>query len=404
MRRQPVTRLFLLLLAIAVAITASVRLKADSGTCNGVLVTVPFTDVSGNAFFCQIAGAFFSGLTNGTSATTYDPGSVVTRDQMAAFTTRTLDQSLKRGSRRGALNQWWTTTPHIDIDLGTTIVGTFPFVPQSDGADIWVPNFGSNNVSRVRASDGKLLDTWPGPTEPIAALCAMGRVFVTSQTNPGSLYMIDPAQPAGTATLVANNLGIFPQGIAFDGNRIWTANFGTAVLAGSVSIVTPGASLPWSVTTVSTGFTQLQGILYDGNNIWVTDSPAGKLFKLGSNGAILQTITVGTFPEFLTFDGTNIWVPNALNDTITVVRAATGTILATLTGNGLIRPHSAAFDGERILVTNINGGGVVSLWKASDLTPLGSFPAMTGSGPVTAVCSDGLYFWITGGSNKLARF
>jgi len=78
----------------------STRLEADTGTCGGATITLPFTDVAAsNIFFCSIAEAFFSGLTNGTSATTYSPDDPVSRQQMAAFTTRTLDQSLKRGQR-----------------------------------------------------------------------------------------------------------------------------------------------------------------------------------------------------------------------------------------------------------------------------------------------------------------
>ena len=50
-------------------------------------------------------------------------------------------------------------------------------------------------------------------------------------------------------------------------------------------------------------------------------------------------------------------------------------VLATLTGNELNGPWTAAFDGERILVTN-SVGSTVSLWKAADLTPL---PEFTGS-------------------------
>ncbi len=46
---------------------------ADTGTCGGAMVTLPFTDVAGNIFFCQIAEAYFSGLTNGTTPTTYSP-------------------------------------------------------------------------------------------------------------------------------------------------------------------------------------------------------------------------------------------------------------------------------------------------------------------------------------------
>jgi hypothetical protein len=63
-----------------------------------------------------------------------------------------------------------------------------------------------------------------------------------------------------------------------------------------------------SVSNVTAGFTSPRGILYDGVNMWVTDS--GNLFKLDSNGAIIQTVTMDNLPEFPVFDGTNIWVPN----------------------------------------------------------------------------------------------
>src|SRR5262249_30837959 len=123
-------------------------------------------------------------------------------------------------------------------------------------------------------------------------------------------------------------------------------------------------------------------------------------------GAILQTVNVGSIPRFPAFDGTNIWTPNAGGDTVTVVRAATGTVVATLTGNGLDAPVHAAFDGQRILVINqgVSGNGSVSLWKASDLTPIGNFSVGAGTTP-QGVCSDGTYFWITLiGANQLARF
>lgn len=303
------------------------------------------------------------------------------------------------GSRRAALNQWWTTTPHFGVGLATTTVGNTPVFVTSDGADLWVSNYGSNTISRVRASDGKLLETWTGTTVGVGVLSAMGRLFVAGGTSPGSLYMIDPSQPAGTATTVASNLGSNPQGIAFDGNRIWTAN------NRSVSIVTPGVSTPWSVSTVSTGFSELAGILYDGTNIWVTDYIAGTLLKVDSSGTILQTVNVGDGPQFPAFDGINIWVPVFYSNTIMVVQAASGTVVATLTSPS---PHSAAFDGERILVTNYSDGKV-SLWKAAGLTPLGTFsigktptgePSLPGG-----VCSDGLNFWvILQGTNELARF
>ena len=65
-------------------------------------------------------------------------------------------------------------------------------------------------------------------------------------------------------------------------------------------------------------------------------------------------------------------------------------------------PNTAAFDGERILIIDPNGNNV-SLWKAADLTPLGSVSTGSLTGP-TGACSDGLHFWITLATGKLARF
>lgn len=108
-RRYFIRAVFLTLL-VSILIIASSRMRADTGTCSGSSVTLPFTDVpAANVFFCSIAEAFFAGLTNGTTGTTYSPSANVTREQMAAFVTRTLDQSLRRGSRRAAMKRFWNS-------------------------------------------------------------------------------------------------------------------------------------------------------------------------------------------------------------------------------------------------------------------------------------------------------
>jgi hypothetical protein len=391
----------LLLLALIAGLTVlSTNIKADTGTCGGVTITLPFNDVMASPFFCQIAAAYYSGLTNGTTATTYSPGDNVTREQMAAFISRTLDQSLKRGSERAVAKKW--AAPQSFNNLTLTDVGSFPIQVEFDGTYLWVANNDSATVMKVRPSDGKVLDTWTDATEAYGILCAMGKIFITGSTNPGSLYMIDPTQPPGPVTVLSTNVGMFPFGIAFDGQRIWTANFG------SVCMVTLN---PTAVTTVTAGFNAPTGIVFDGSNIWVTDQSANTLLKLNSNASIAQTINVGTLPYFPVFDGTNIWVPNFTSNSISVVRVkdaggnplASAFVLATLTGNGLNTPLTAAFDGERIMVTNVNTSNV-SAWKAADLTPLGAVSTGSDTFP-SGVCSDGLNFWITlRDTDKLARF
>src|SRR5580765_7760741 len=168
MKSHPVARRaagFLLLAASAILFGGAGALL---GTCG------LFTDVAADSFCPFVLEIFYLGITTGTTPTTYDSAGNVTRLQMAAFLSRTVDGALKRGGRRAALDQFWTTKGAST--LATTTVGTTPWEVRSDGADLWVANLGSNTVSRVRASDGKLLETWTGAASAEGVLVAMGRV------------------------------------------------------------------------------------------------------------------------------------------------------------------------------------------------------------------------------------
>ena len=357
---------------------------------------LPFNDLGSTTFCAEIAEAYFSGLTNGTTPTTYAPSNNVTRQQMAAFVTRTLDQSLLRGSRRTAIAQRWNSSPHYDLSLGLVPMAGNPPSVQSDGRDLWVAQSTSSSVSRVRASDGTVLDTWTGATDASQILVAMNRIFITGNAN---LYMIDPTQAAGPVTKVVDGALSGASGVTFDGNNIWVANFGDGV-----SIITPGT---WAVALASGSFSEPQGILFDGANVWVASYGDDTLKKIDAGGAVLKTVSVGHNPGFPIFDGHNIWVPGNANSDLTVVRASDGTVLKTFSAgngnqNGLSDPFTAAFDGERILVTNSSGS--VSLFRATDLSIIGFFSTPGGIGP-SGACSDGLNFWVTFyNSGGLGRF
>ena len=198
--------------------------------------------------------------------------------------------------------------------------------------------------------------------------------------------------------MAATGLGNQPLSIAFDGTSIWTANY----TGGSVSIIPILASTPYTVTTVSTGFTNPWGILFDGAHIWVVDAGSRKLLKLSPAGVVLQTVALGANPQFPGFDGANIWVPNYDDNSITVVQASTGNVVATIvadSNNKLNGPEAASFDGQRVLITN-NGGGSVTLFKAADL----SFVANVPIGSPYGACSDGVNFWVTSTNGNLLRF
>jgi hypothetical protein len=401
-----VVRALVLLSLVASLTVLSSQIKADTGTCGGTSVTLPFTDVMGNPFFCQIAAAYFSGLTNGTTATTYSPGQTVTREQMAAFTTRTLDQSLKRGSQRALAKKWWQPTSASALQ-SISVGGTMPRKIAWDGADLWVAVEGNGTVLRVRASDGRVLETWTGATGAWDVVVAAGRVFVTGTQGPttaGRVYQINPTQTPGAVTVFENNTGANPIGITFDGTNLWTAN--NAGGGGSITRVPLDGS---GETTFTTGFTSPFDILWDGENLWVADNATDQIKRVDpASGAVLENITTGDEPIELLSDGINLWVSNFTGNSLTVVRATgglRGTVLAQITGNGLDHPRGMAFDGERILVAN-QVGNSLSLWKATDLSPQGNLAVGSNTCPIFAG-SDGLNFWITrecGGANDLVRF
>jgi DNA-binding beta-propeller fold protein YncE len=382
---------------LGVAIGSSSAFASEP--CGTGTYPFPYTDVSsvGDAFCPGIMEAYVTGVSKGTTPTTFSPNETVTRVQMTTFLQRSLDQGLTRASRRAALNQW--SVPQTTNAMQTVpLPGNATFC-ATDGANIWVSTIGGE-VAQVQANTGAVLGTWTGAVGALNIMVAAGKVFVTGNTSPAALYVIDPTQAPGAVTTASSALGIEPIGIAFDGTNIWTANIGPPT---SVSIIDPQT---YAATTVSTGFASLRGVLYDGAYIWVTDRNAGTLLKLSPAGAILQTVTVGTHPLFAVFDGANIWVPNGGDNSITVVQASSGNLVATIvqdTNNNLSQPTVASFDGERILVTNFIGNSV-TVFKAADLSFIANVSTGTSTSP-EAACSDGINFWVPLGSvASLLRF
>lgn len=376
------------------AVFAGGAIRAVQDACG------PFTDVS--SLLCPyVLEAYYTGITAGTSPTTFSPDVPITRGQAAVFVTKGLNQALSRSSRRAALGQWCTTTPYYSLGLGVTPVGNDPEWVTSDGTDLWVANRLDGTISRVRASDGRVLETWSGVDRPLQTVVALGKVFVLSQGVAGGLYLIDPSQPAGAAVLAAPTDSP-AQSVSFDGSRFWVStgrgSFGT------INIIVPGPTMPWSVTTVTGSPYSLFGeMIFDGSAMWLVVQ-GSQMLRFDPQGNVTQVVALGYPTGIPTFDGTNFWVPSG-PDSLYIVRASSGSVVATLHGNGLVNPNVAAFDGQRVLVTNANVDSV-SLWSAADLAPLGSFPTSSGVTTVPfGACSDGVNFWVTlTATNQLVRF
>ena len=190
--------------------------------------------------------------------------------------------------------------------LGTFAVGDVPVGIAFDGANVWVANNGSNNVTKLDAS-GNTLGTFPVGGEPI--------------------------------------------GVLFDGTNIWVSNFADD----TVTKLDPSNGKALGTFSVAPGDGP-EGLAFDGTNIWVTTARSDTVVKLDTFGKLLGTFPVGDGPRRLAFDGANMWVVNSFSANVVKLRASDGFDLGSFdVGAGA---QGIAFDGANIWVTNFGDGTV----------------------------------------------
>jgi DNA-binding beta-propeller fold protein YncE len=94
-----------------------------------------------------------------------------------------------------------------------------------DGTSIWVANFSSNNVTKLRASDGTTL-TFPVGTNPFGVAFDGANIWVTNNGSDTVTKLSSSGAKLGTFAVGTN-----PFGVAFDGANIWVANQGSATVS-----------------------------------------------------------------------------------------------------------------------------------------------------------------------------
>jgi len=187
---------------------------------------------------------------------------------------RTIQGTFSAGSAAGAIlydgaNLWVTNSATVTrLDLNGTVTGTFsvgsnPASLVFDGSSLWVSNSGSNNVMKIRPSDGAILGT-----------------FAVNQ--PGALL--------------------------YDGSSIWIAN-------SSAGFTKLRASDGAALGTVSTP-AQVLAMAFDGQNVF--GSGASQMFKIRvSDGSLVGTFPLlsSAFSNAVLYDGGNVWVGYAIATT-----------------------------------------------------------------------------------------
>jgi hypothetical protein len=223
-------------------------------------------------------------------------------------------------------------------------------------------NFGSNNVVKVRTSDGSILGTFAVGTNPIAVAYDSGNVWVAN-INSNNVTQLNGNTGAVLGTF---SVGTKPAGLAFDGTNIGVANNGS-------NNVTQLAASPGAAKGTFAVTTNPAGILFDGTNIWVADH--------GNASVTNQRHDIRYFPRRKRTDGqrfwrNDIWTANFGSNDVTKL-SLTGTVLGTF--NAGLGPNGVAYDGSNIWVTDFNGAAATKL-KASSGATLNTFTVGKGAG------------------------
>lgn len=265
-----------------------------------------------------------------------------------------------------------------------------------DGSDVWMPTgdsasvLGDAAVQRINAyNDNPTVAyypnlVWAGVWMPGAMVMARDTMYVFNTGAVSREFMkihqnSDTTTGYGTLSAAASF-----RSAVYDGTYIW---LGTTNSIGKLNLTTD------TRTSVQTGLGEIYDMLYVDGYIWALDYDNGRVYKIDSSGTTVGTITVGTHPIDMEYDGAFIWVANYSDHTLTRINVKTsGTSTVNLTATTGVGP--LAFDGYRLWFIDGTQLYSYSIRDGSIGTPI-----TLSTNQYTDLIYDGSYLWAGNGSS-----
>jgi YVTN family beta-propeller protein len=240
-------------------------------------------------------------------------------------------------------------------DLTTSTIGgmgTGIFGVAVDETYCWVTNYASNNVTRINKSDLTTINISAG-AGPFGVAVDATYVWVANY-NSNSVTKILKSNPAITTTIT---VGSSPCGVAVDGIYCWVANMDNTVTRIKKSDLT--------TTNISVVTGPYATVAVDETYCWVVNSSDSNVTRiLKSNPAITTTIAVGTSHRAVAVDETYVWVANTGSGSVTRILKSDLTTTNITVGTG---PFGVAVDSNYVWAVNSGSGSVTRILK-SDIT------------------------------------
>jgi outer membrane lipoprotein-sorting protein len=274
----------------------------------------------------------------------------------------------------------------------TFSTGAGPNEIAFDGKQMWIANQSSDSVTVLTASDGGPVGTFHVGGTP-GGMAFDGRFMWVSVTGANRVVQVNSlGDILKTLNLPQSSQ---PIGIAFAFASDGTSEMCVAELgANSIARVFPDTG---AIAFAPVG-SQPQAIAFDGTNIWVPNGGDNTVTELDLIGNLIRTIPVGAVPDAIAFDGANMWVSNFTSNNVTKIRASDGVVVGTYAVG--TAPGGIAFDGNNMWIANSGSNSITEL-RASDGTTLSTIAV--GNTP-SGVAFDGVYIWVTNsGDNTVTR-
>lgn len=123
-------------------------------------------------------------------------------------------------------------------------------------------------------------------------------------------------------------------------------------------------------------------------------SQANRPVLAQDGGDAPEPYTTGVFPRAMAFDGSQVWIANWVDNTITILNAETGEYVRTLEGEEFVgeQPVALAWDGTHMWVANYQDNTVYRLQPNGEVETI--FGASNGIQRPIALMFDGAHMWI----------
>ena len=211
----------------------------------------------------------------------------------------------------------FTFLPKLVSASSSISVGTSPQYSILVGTDLYVNNYGSNNVSVINTNTNAVTDTITVGTGPSSMILVGSDVYVTNYDST-DVSVIDTNTNTVTDTIT---VGTRPFSATLLGTDLYVNNFDTS----NVSVIDTNTNTV--IDTIVVGTSPSSSTLV-GTDLYVNNGGDTSVSVIDTNtNTVTDTITVGTSPYSSTLVGTDLYVMNYDSTSVSVVDTNTNTVV-----------------------------------------------------------------------------